>query len=66
MIQSIRRHQREKGQGLIEYAMAVLLIIGVFGIIQASIKKTIHGIWIGMAKNIAPGCPGCEPPPEIK
>lgn len=67
MIQQIRRRKaRQSGQGLVEYALAVLTIIGIFAIIDNRIKKGIGTLWLVMAKDIAAGCPGCTPPAEIR
>lgn len=54
------------GQALIEYVMAVLLCIGMASVINSSLNKGIAKIWTVIAKNIAPGCPGCTPPDDIK
>lgn len=64
MIQHNARRQR--GQGLIEFAMAALLILGLFAVIDTRIKKTMGGLWLALAKDIAPGCPGCEPPENLR
>ncbi len=57
--------QRRRGQALVEYMMAVLLCLGVAGIISNGLKRGISNLWTKMAKDIAPGCPGCELPDEL-
>jgi hypothetical protein len=54
------------GQALVEYALAILMVMGVFFVIDFQIKRSIKKIWIVIAKNVAPGCPGCEAPEEIR
>ena len=61
-----RNPNRQRGQALVEYIMAVILCIGVASMINGSIKKGIAKIWVSMAADIAPGCPGCTPPEQIK
>jgi Flp pilus assembly pilin Flp len=60
------RSTRQRGQALVEYALALVIIVGVFMIINSSIKRGIGGMWTFMAKNVAAGCPGCEPPPQVR
>lgn len=61
---TIRRGKR--GQALVEYMMAVLMCIGVASAVNNAMKKGIVKIWVSMAKSIAPGCPLCTPPDDIK
>jgi hypothetical protein len=60
------QRRRESGQGLIEYALAVLLVLGLFLTMNSQIKRGISKLWKAMAKDIAAGCPGCEPPDTMR
>jgi hypothetical protein len=62
----IQPKRRQSGQALVEYAMTIVLIMGVFFIIDLRIRKTVGGLWKMMARDIAPGCPGCEPPDALR
>jgi hypothetical protein len=67
MIQALRRRQKEpqSGQGVVEYVLGVLLILGIFGVVNAGMKKGVVSMWKGMAALIAAPCPRCEPPEVI-
>jgi hypothetical protein len=46
--------------------LGVLMIAAVVKLVDFEIRKGIGKIWKAMAVDIAPGCPGCTPPENIK
>lgn len=61
----IVKTRRQRGQALIEYVLTILLCIGAATFINSSIKRGIGRIWLSLAKDIVPGCPGCEVPDDL-
>ena len=66
MIQRKAARKRQSGQSLIEYAMALLIMVSAYKLVDFQLRKNIGKIWLAMAKDIAPGCPGCEAPDQLK
>lgn len=56
---------QEKGQALVEYVLVTVLIVGVFSTINYFTNRGIGNMWQKLAREIAAGCPDCEPPPQI-
>ena len=50
---------------MIEYMLAIIMCIGLASLMSHQINKGIGKIWKMMAKDIAPGCPGCTPPDDL-
>ena len=57
--------RRQRGQGMVEYFLGLLVILGVFVSIDRIAKNGTGKIWKFIAKQIAPGCPGCTPPDSL-
>ena len=74
MNQPKRRQNKQSGQGLLEYALMVLVMLAMFRIMDYRIRKGIGGMWKYLAQNVAAGCPvpsagqGCtnSVPEELK
>lgn len=64
--QIARKGARNKGQALVEYMLLVGLCVVIAGAINTTIKIGIKKMWVAMAKEIVPGCPGCELPPDVR
>lgn len=70
--QKLRKKQR--GQALLEYALTILVVLGMYRIMDHQIRKSIGKMWTYMAQNIAAACPvpsagrGCQNsiPEELK
>lgn len=69
-----KRKARQSGQGLLEYVLAILLMVFTFQLMNSAIKRGVGNLWLYLAKNIAAGCPvpsagsGCQDsiPEELK
>ncbi|MEW6056435.1 MAG: hypothetical protein AB1540_07455 [Bdellovibrionota bacterium] len=69
MIQEIAQNRvkrRKRGQALIEYVVATVVIVGVFFAIDFQIRRSIGRLWKALAQDVAAGCPGCESPASIR
>ncbi len=56
----------QTGQALVEYALAIVLIMGIFFIINQQVLKGIGKLWKTLAQEIASACPDCERPPQFQ
>ncbi|MBI2605689.1 MAG: hypothetical protein HYW49_06375 [Deltaproteobacteria bacterium] len=54
------------GQGLVEYALTVLLVLGLFSIMNYRIMKGIGVLWKTLAAEIASACPDCTRPSQLQ
>ncbi len=54
------------GQGLVEYALTVLLVLGLFSIMNYRIMKGIGALWKTLATEIVSACPDCTRPSQLQ
>lgn len=65
------RKNSRSGQGLVEYVMALLLVVIVFTVMQRQINRGIGALWTTLARDIVAACPtnggdGCEIPEQLR
>lgn len=61
MIQPRSRRKQQSGQGLLEYALTVLVVLFLFQVMDTQIRKGIAKLWKYLAQNVAAGCPVPSP-----
>lgn len=59
------RKKNQQGQTLIEYALSILVVLGMFFVINNSVLRGIGKLWLTLAKEIAAPCPKCAPPEAL-
>lgn len=64
--QTNRARSPSKGQALVEYAMLMLVIIGVFFVINRQVRRGVGKLWLTLGKEITAGCVGCTPPENVR
>ena len=52
----------KSGQTLVEYALVILVVIGIYAVMNRSILKGVGKLWKGLASELAAACPDCDKP----
>lgn len=62
----IRFLHEEEGQALIEYVLALAVIITIVTLLATGFRKTLYQLWEFYSKQISAPCPGCPAAANVR
>lgn len=56
----------EGGQALIEYILALSVVIMIVTILANGLRTSMYRVWEFYSRQISAPCPGCPPAPSVR
>jgi len=57
---------REDGQALVEYILALSIVITIVTILATGLRTSMYKVWEFYSRQVSAACPGCPPAPSMR